>query len=178
VGKAELLKDLREKIGSLDLSPREVWASPSFAPRVTRGIVAELLGTARTEWLLELFHHNPEPLILWWEREPSANPLAIQQRGVNLERIKFINSAGNLQQPLRLALESGHYPFIVAPTRFDDTKTFQRLHLLAEKAKSTLFLLADEEFSQAWPISLQLEINFSDEGLHIEVHRQKHGAFQ
>lgn len=175
MGKSELLHELREITGSIGLQDKELWNAPDFPSGVARGIVAELIGNARTEWLLQLFTLHPEHYILWCEREPKANPTAIHQRGVRLERIKFVNSAGDLQQPLRLALESQFYPFIIAPNRFDDIKTYRRFHLLAEKSKSTLFLLADQKLSQAWPISLQLEINFSDRGFQITAHRQKHG---
>lgn len=176
MGKAELLRQLREQTGSLHISEKEMWQAPSFAPGIARGIVAELLGNARTEWLLALFALHPEHFIFWCEREMQANPTAIQQRGITLNRVKFINSAGDLQQPLKTALESQQYPFVIAPNRFTDIKTYQRFKLLTEKSKSTLFLLAKEEFSSAWPISLQLEINFCEEGFQIEVQRQKHGV--
>ncbi len=178
MGKAEIIRDLRQRTGCTEFTGREFWSAPNFPSGVARGIVAELLGNARTEWLLQLFALHPEHYILWCERECHANPAAIYQRGVKLERIKFVNTSCDLQQPLRLALESNHYPFIVAPNRFNDTKVFQRLHLLTEKSKSTLFLLAEEKFSTAWPISLQLEISYSDDNFQIQIQRQKHGASQ
>ncbi len=174
MGKAELLRDLKQRTGILDFAQKEFWSAPNFSAGVARGIVVELLGNARTEWLLRLFANYPENYIFWCEREPQANPTAIYQRGVALERIKFCQSSGDLQQILRLALESQLYPFIVAPTRFEDVKIFQRFHLLAEKSKCTVFFLADQKFSQAWPISLQVEINSAEDDFQITVQRQKH----
>ncbi|MBC7420639.1 MAG: hypothetical protein H7328_07920 [Bdellovibrio sp.] len=176
MGRAELLQELREKTGMIELTDKEFWNAPYFPSGVAKGIVVELLGNGRTEWLLQLFKMHPQHYIFWCERETLANPTAFQQRGVNLERIKFVSSKGDLQQPLRLALDSQFYPFIVAPNNFEDIKTFQRFNLLAEKSKSTLFLLADKSFSTAWPISLQLEISSSAEGFKIDIQRQKHGA--
>lgn len=180
MGKAEIVRDLRQRTGSIEFPSKEFWSAPNFPSGVARGIIVELLGNARTEWLLKLLSLHPAHYILWCECESEShvNPAAIHQRGVRLERIKFVNTAGDLQQPLRLALESQHYPFIIAPNRFKEIKVFQRLHLLAEKSKSTLFLLGDGSFSQAWPISLQLEINYSDHGFEIRVQRQKHGGQQ
>lgn len=176
MSKHELLRDLRAQTGITHLQDREFWSAPQFAPGVARGIVVELLGNARTEWLLQLFKMHPTPYILWVERESLINPTAIYQRGVTLDRIQFVHSTGDLQQPLRMALESQHYPFIVAPNKFTDLRIFQRLSLLAEKSKSTLFLLADQKFSAAWPISLQLDIQQSENQFQIFVQRQKHGA--
>lgn len=159
------------------MSDREFWRAPGTVSGVAKGIVAELLGNARTEWLLQLFALHPEPFIFWCERDTQVNPTAIHQRGVGLERIKFVRCAGDLQPVLRLALESQFYPFIVAPNQFQDVKIFQRFHLLAEKSKSTLFLLGDQTFSSAWPISLQLEINSSASGdFEFFTQRQKHGG--
>jgi hypothetical protein len=175
MGKAELLQNLRQITGSVISTDKEFWAAPDFSAGVAKGIVAELLGNARTEWLLKFFAMHTEQYIFWCERESAANPTAIYQRGVNLERIKFVNSSGDLQIPLRLALECQHYPFVVAPNGFSDIKIFQRFQFLAEKSKSTLFLLGNQNFSQAWPIALQLEINFSPEGFNLWVQKQKYG---
>jgi hypothetical protein len=175
MGKAELLADLRERTKSLELSEKEFWKAPEFSGGIAKGIVVELLGNARTEWLLQFFCQYPDHYIFWCERDSFINPTAIHQRGVGLPRIKFVNSSGDLQPVLRLALESQFYPFLIAPNRLTDIKAFQRLSLLAEKSKSTVFLLAEQKFSQAWPISLQLEINFSEKGLSVQVQRQKHG---
>lgn len=176
MGKSEILRDLRLKTGLIELPEKEFWSAPHFPSGIAKGIVVELLGNARTEWLLQLFTMHPDHYILWCERETSVSPTAIFQRGVGLERIKFVISGGDLQQPLRLALESQHYPFIIAPNRFTEITTFQRLSLLAKKAKSTVFLLGDQNFSQAWPISLQLEITHDDETFAINIQRQKHGV--
>ena len=175
MGKSELLLSLRQITRSIEHTDREFWAAPAFSAGVAKGIIAELIGNACTEWLLHLFCLNPEPFIFWCENESKVLPTAILQRGVELHRIKFVRGGNNLHQLLRIALESQHYPFVVAPQRITDVTGFQRLHLLAEKSKSTVFLLNGNCFSQAWPISLQLKINFAEDGFDIFVQRQKHG---
>lgn len=173
--KADLVRELRQLTGALESTRKEYWIAPDFSSGVPKGIVAELSGNAKTEWLLSFFKANPEPFIFWCERDTKINPTAFYQRGVGLERIKFINYTGDLLPALRLALESQHYPFVVAPSYVEDIKTFQRFHLWAEKSKSTLFFLSDKKLSAAWPISLQLDIHFSENGFAIDVVRQKHG---
>lgn len=177
MGKPELLRQLRELTGGNLNTQKEFWSTPGFQSGVARGILVELLGNARTEWLVNLFLANPEPYILWCERKSQVLPTALIQRGIKPHRIKFLVSDGDLHIPIRIALESQFYPFVVAPNHMTDVTAFQRLHLLAEKSKSTVFLLGHKKFSQAWPISLQLEINNTPDGPQIEVHRQKHGQF-
>ena len=176
MNKAAVLSELRQKTGSKLLQDREMWKAPQLESGVARGIVAELLGNARIDWLISLFKMNPDTLIFWCKSDQQANPVALKQRGISLERIKFIKSVADLQQPLRMALESQLYPFIVAPNRFDEVRIFQRFHLLAEKSKSTLFLLGKKDFSLAWPIALQLEINNTSDEFDIYIHKQKHGV--
>lgn len=186
MGSLERLRELREKTGSLGIPPKEFWNSPdSHSPEVAKGILVELLGNARTEWLLKLFVANPEALILWFEGKARVLPTAVFQRGVESHRVKFIAFEGDLFQPLRLALESQHYPFIVAPNQMTEVRSFQRLHLLAEKACSTVFLFGDKAFSNAWPVSLQVEVSAAEvsatemsataEGFRFSLQRNKHG---
>lgn len=172
--KADLVRELRRLTGAIESTNKEFWAAPNFTSGVAKGIVVELSGNAKTEWLLALFKMHSEPFIFWCEKEIKANPTAFYQRGISLERIKFITYTGDLLPALRLALESQHYPFVVAPSYIDDIKTFQRFSLWAEKSKSTLFFLSDHKLSAAWPISLQLDINFSETGFEIDIVRQKH----
>ena len=131
MGKAEVLRELREITGGLVQSEKEFWIAPDFPSGVPKGALVELLGNGATEWLIQLFVANPEPLILWCEQDPKILPTAIFQRGVIHSRIKFILTSGDLHQPLRLALECNHYPFIVAPNRMTEIREFQRLQLLA-----------------------------------------------
>lgn len=178
MSKAAVLLELRQKTGSKVLSDREMWKAPDLESGVARGIIVELLGNARVDWLIDLFKMNPQQLIFWCKTEAQVHPVALKQRGVNLERIKFIHSTGDLQQPLRVALDSQLYPFIVAPNGFTEVRIFQRFHLLAEKSKSTLFLLGEKDFSPAWPISLQMEISNTPQGFNIDIHKQKHGVHE
>lgn len=173
----DVIADLRRRTGSLDLIPRESWRAPGVESGIAKGIVAELLGNAKTEWLCEFFKTHPENFILWCEIHQPVYPPALSQRGIALERIQFLRLTKEPYQALRIALESQFYPFVVCPQIFPEIKSLQRLNLLADKAKSTVFLLSSEEPSQAWPLSLQMEINFSEEETFlIDIHRQKHGA--
>jgi len=173
---AELLHKLRIEIGGNSQIDKTIWKAPSLAHGVAEGVVCELLGNARTEWLIQLFRMHPDKRIFWCEKEQRISPLAIRQRGVDLDRILFMDSSVDHQKILHRTLESSTYPFIVSPQLSNDVKTLQRLHLLCGKGKSTLFFLPDKQFSQAWPVSLQLDVNFLDDEFKVEVVRQKYGG--
>ena len=176
MSKQNIVEMLRENLGRTAMVEKEAWVAPSLPSGVAKGVVAELLGNAKVEWLMSLFSGHPDEFIFWCELSGTTNPVAIHQRGVGLERIKFVRGTQDLQQPLRLALESGLYPFIVAPNLFKEVRIFQRFSLLAEKSQSTLFLLGEDQFSSAWPISLQIDINRRGEDIEIEVVKQKFGS--
>lgn len=177
MAKSETLRLLRLQLGDTLYSEKETWPAPLLPGGVAKGIVAELVGNGRTEWLLQFFQSHPQNLIFWCEREPAVSPTALHQRGIDLRRVLFVQAPHDLQKVLHRALESGHYPFIVAPNRVPDVRALQRLHLLAGRSSSTVFLLAEESLSQAWPISLQMEIQFDGTGLQLQVARQKHGGY-
>lgn len=176
MGSAEVIKHLRLVIGSKESVDKDVYSAPELYCGVAQGIVAELSGNARVEWLLAFFNQHPDKLICHIETSQKLNPLAAQQRGVDLTRILFINTNEDLQKVLHRTIESAQYPFIVAPNPNFDERSIQRLHLLCGKAKSTVFLLADKTLSNAWPIALQLDINFNGENFNIEILRLKYGG--
>jgi hypothetical protein len=172
--KAAKLKLIRAEMVAIEKPTRGYW-KPLGRVLVPQSAVVELLGNARVEWLVQFFIEHPEEKILWCEQEQNINPTALFQRGMDLARVKFINVEDNLQQPLRVALDSQGYRFVVAPTMTDEVRVFQRLQHMAEKSQATVFLMGKEKFSGAWPISLQLQIDASDSGLNVEVFRQKFG---
>lgn len=173
---AEVLHKLRIEIGGNAQIDKTVWQAPSLVHGVAEGIVCELLGNARTEWLIEFFKLHPEKYIFWCEHEQRISPLAIRQRGLDLARILFMDTKEDHQKILHRTLESGQYPFIVSPQLSNDVRTLQRLHLLCGKAKSTLFFLNEKQFSRAWPVRLQMDINYLDDEFKVDVIRQKYGG--
>lgn len=167
------------------LGPQEFWVAPSCPGGVPRGVVVELLGPARNEWLLSFLKQNSDLQIFWAEREARILPTAIQQRGVDLGRVSFGLFADDLLVPLRKVIQSQCFEVVVAPNVWSDIKVFKAFQLFAEKAQSTLFLMGEREASTAWPISLQLQIHHAKGELgdepnpdefSLKVLRRKYGA--
>lgn len=173
--KVARLKILKSELAVIEHPARGYWKHTHGVP-IPKGCVAELIGNAKTEWLLKFLVENDKEKVLWCEREQIINPTALFQRGLNLSRVKFVTSDGDFQKPLRSALESQGYSFVVVPTMTKEVRVFQRLQHLAEKAHATVFLMAKENTSTAWPISLQLQIDRDELGIKTTVLRQKFGV--
>lgn len=174
---AEKIKHLKLIIGALEqVGPTAYWEAPNLACGVPRGVVVELLGPARTEWFIEFLKLNSELRVFWAERAQQILPTAIHQRGVDLKRITFAMVGDDLIKPLRRVIQSQLYQAVLAPNRFTEIKEFKAFQLFTEKSNSTLFLLGSKEPSNAWPISLQLDIHRSPhQQFKVDILKQRHG---
>src|SRR5689334_20263017 len=83
------LSDLREKLGQLKgtLAPKEFLPCDTVPTGVPRGVICEITGSARTEWILRLLKQHPDLITFWAEEKLSILPTAIHQRGIDLNRI-------------------------------------------------------------------------------------------
>jgi hypothetical protein len=177
---SEKIHQLKLLIGGLeDPNPREFLAAPNLPQGVPRGIIVELVGPQKTEWLiqfLKLQQTNAEFKTFWAERDQKILPTALHQRGLDLTRITFGTFGDDLVIPVRRILQSQLYHTIIAPQKFDEIRVLKAFQLLSEKSNSILFLLGEKKPSNAWPISLQLQIQKKPPAsFHVEVLRQKHG---
>jgi hypothetical protein len=173
---SQRIRELKLLIGGLE-SPtlRESYPCQNLPCGVPKGAIVELLGPAKTEWLLQFLRENESLRIFWAEREQSVLPTAIHQRGVDLQRITFGILGKDPTIALRRIIQSQLYPVVIAPNQFEELRVFKAFQLLTEKSNSVLFLMGQRAPSNAWPISLQMEIHRQGESFQIEVLRQKYG---
>jgi hypothetical protein len=180
---AERVQALRLVIGSLEnLKPKEYLSAPNLSEGIPRGVIVELIGPCKTEWLIQFLKLHPEFRTFWAESEQRILPTALHQRGVNLKQITFATLGTQMTKPLRRVLQSQVFDVIVAPNQFPEIKVLKAFQLFAEKSNSTLFLLGQKEPAKSWPISLQLNINKNEgtegwESFHMEILKHKHGKF-
>ncbi len=174
---AEKINALRLILGEQKTAVhKEFWQAPALPSGIPRGVIVELLGCCRTEWLIQFLVMHPEFKIFWVEKEQRILPTALQQRGLDLTKITFGTFGSNLVQPIRRIIQSRNFEVILAPNLFTEIKVFQAFQIFTEKSNVTLFLFGDKVASTAWPISLQLDINKNNQGgFVIEVLKQKHG---
>jgi hypothetical protein len=166
----QMIDDLREKIGQIqNRQGREILSTTSLPAGVPRGALIELAGPAKIEWLLAFFKEHEKFKIFWIEETLTLLPTAVQQRGVNLERMVFAEApATEYFKTVRKALRSQAFEFVVVPSVFVEERFLKALQLLAEKANSSVFLLTSR-FHAAWPISVQLRVSGS--GVSVQKHK-------
>ncbi len=173
-----------EKISALRLilgggqptANKEFWTAPSLETGVPRGVIVELLGPYKTEWLIQFLAGHRQFRIFWAQRDEAILPTALYQRGLDLTKITFGILGKDITHSLRRTLQSQSFHIVIAPSVFEEIRIFQAFQLFTEKSNSTLFLMADKKPSTAWPISLQLEIHKGrDQQFEIEILKQKHG---
>ena len=137
---------------------RERLPSSTYENGIPRSAITELCGHAKVEWLLHFFRDNPELKILWVEQNFTLLPTSFLQRGLNPNRILYVEAKKDSIKVLRKALKFQIFDCIVAPSVFAEERTLKALQLLSEKANTATILLANEA-RKSWPISLQLQIN-------------------
>ena len=176
---AEKLGNLRLLLGHqlISSSEKQFLPAPQLGSNIVpQGSIVELLGDYKIEWLSQFLAFHPDLKVFWAERSPSILPTALHQRGVKLSQITFAILGQDLVQPLRRALQSQVFSVVIAPQMFTEIKILQAFQLFAEKSNCILFLLGQEQASNAWPISLQLQINKGEkQQFEIEILRQRHG---
>ncbi len=170
---------LREKIGDL-LGRRtkdriQVSTLPDGIPK---GTIVEVTGPARVEWVLHFLSENRDLGVAWVEEKFESLPTAFEQRGVNLEKLFFVEAGENTLRAVRTSLRGKAFPCIVAPNLFQkDEKKLKALRLLAEKANSVLILLSKKPHA-SWTIAFQLEAlrREKDGSFRLRVLKDKGGA--
>ena len=172
----EKIRALKLLIGDLEQRPpRECWSCVTLAGGLPKGVITELTGPHKTEWLLTVMKENPEVRIFWAEKNQSVLPTAFAHRGVDLARVTFGLLGEDPTISLRRILQSQLYPKIVAHSVFTEMRVLKAFQMLTEKSHGNLFLLAAKEVSTAWPISLQLSIEKREDDFDVEVLRDKTG---
>ncbi len=179
---AEKIRHLKLIIDTVDVTqPRPSWfyrdqltENPSVA--IPKGAVVEILGNKKYEWFIQFLIQNPEIKTFWAEKEQQVLPTALQQRGLNLDRITFGIFGEDSYLSLRKVIQSQVFDVIISPNLFQELKLLRAFQLMTEKSNNTLFLVGQKTASTAWPISLQLDISKKGKGIDVEILKQRYGV--
>jgi hypothetical protein len=168
------LADLREKMKQFEGISREKekFLSSDLETGIPRGVLIELFGIGKTEWLIRFLSENAFIKAAWIEKKFTVHPTAIEQRGVSLKRILFVEAEHDFQWVVSQTIRSQLFEVVVIPgDSFKDVKKdrfLRRLQLLAEKANTSLFILS-EEMTLAWCIAVQIKVSSSG----IQIFKKK-----
>jgi hypothetical protein len=167
--KQELLTELRERLGMNGFVEKRDYLNCQTVPEgVPRGVICEIVGSARTEWILSLLKENPSLYIFWAEEKLTILPTAIHQRGIELDRILIAETGEKLFQALRKALKSKLFDCIVLPGAIIEIKMLKALQLFARESNSCVFFLSKTP-QCAWAIPFQLEAEWTLELQSISI---------
>lgn len=177
---AEKIRHLKLIIDTVDVTqPRASWfyREPLVGEvAIPKGAVVEILGNRKYEWFIQFLKQNPEIKTFWAEKEQHVLPTALQQRGLNLDQITFGVFGEDSYLSLRKVIQSQVFDVIISPNVFKELKLLRAFQLMTEKSNNTLFLVGQKTPSNAWPISLQLDISKKGKGLEIEILKQRYGV--
>ena len=159
------LLQIREKLKSIefnrgaDATDREFVPCSSVAGGIPRGVLCEVSGNARTEWIVQLMVQNPLLKTFWAEEKLSLLPTALYQRGVNLNQVLIAETGDKLFQAIRKAMKSGVFECFVLPGVITEIKMLKALPLFAREANACVFFLSKSP-KNAWAIPFQLEVTW------------------
>lgn len=126
------------------------------------GAITQIYGFGKTEAAIQIIKDNPGLKAAWIEPEFELNPLAVEQRDVDLTRMLFAEAGEHLVWACHQILKSQLFPIVVLKDAPMEEMLLRKLQLAAEKAQASLIVLT-EEFSPSWPISLMLKATMDGE---------------
>ena len=156
------LIEIKEKLNLINRTDhREFLTCDLISEGVPRGVLCEITGSARTEFILTLLKQNPHLNTFWAEEHLTILPTAIHQRGVNLERILMAETGEMLFQSLRKALKSRLFDCVVLPGAIEEVKMLKALQLFARESNAYVFFLS-KILKSVWAIPFQVETEWEN----------------
>jgi hypothetical protein len=154
------LKSLRALISAVE-NPmeRERYAFSKIPEGIPRGILTEITGLKKVEFVLKFLAENKRLRVAWIEEELTIYPLAFLEHQVSLSRVLFIEAKKNASWSAFQILSSGFFECVVmTPQKQFDQRTLRRFQLEAEKSHAGIFFLTEKPHG-GWPISLKIAVN-------------------
>lgn len=174
------IDELRERLAQFKAGRDELefLHCSNVAGGIPRGVISEITGSARTEWVLRFLKENPTLITFWLEESFTILPTAIHQRGIDLQRILMAEAGPLLFQTLRKALKSKLFNCVVLPGvtagAADETKILKALQLFARESNAVVLFLSKRPKS-AWAIPFQLEATWdqNNDSLSVSILKSK-----
>lgn len=163
------LFEIRKRLGLVDLEKRHFLECPSVPGGVPRGVICEVVGTAKTEWLISLLISNPQLNVFWAESKWTLLPTAMQQRGLDLRRILLAETGGKTLQAVRKALRSKIFDCVILSGEIKETRMLKALQLFARESHAAVFFVSHVA-KQAWAIPFQIQVDWVQGSSVFQVH--------
>lgn len=155
---------------------KEVFFCQGLPSGIPRGAVTALEGYGKLEWILQFLEQHPKLPVAWIESQLTAYPLAIAQRGTELDRILFVDSQKNQTHWAALqVIRSQLFPVVILYTQTIDSDQLRQIQIESERSQTATLLLLPlyhqvRQF-HLWPVQLHLRVR--KEPAAVEVIRKK-----
>lgn len=128
-------------------------------PRATLIEVSGAPGAGKTEWVLNFLRQNPSLRAAWVEEKMSIYPRSFKQRGVDLDRVLFVESHQETLWTVTQLIRSSLFPIVIVQSNLEQTIPLRRLQLLVKRSRGNIILLKDRPVREGgWPISIQVQV--------------------
>lgn len=161
--RAELLQELKQKIGSIDGSTfleREALSCSYLQRNFPKGKITELVGAGKTEAVCHFLKEHSNKKVLWVESNLNVYPIALFQRGVDLSNVVFVEATTDSAWVIEQALKSQIFSIFVLSEMLWNDLILRRFQLLAEKSKSVVLLLSSQSH-KSWVICQNVRLGAS-----------------
>lgn len=152
------------------LNPKQVWSFSLMETGVRRGALTEMIGPGKTECVLQFLREQPELKVAWIEDKLSVNPCGFPQRHVNLDRVLFVESKGEIFWSALTILKSQIFKVVVLTGPRFSEKQLRMLQLASEKSDSAVLMLS-KQFHKGWPVSARVEVSRAGSFLYTQTRK-------
>jgi len=157
------LEKLKKLNGILnDLPQYEVYPFSLFRKGIPRGAVTEVSGepgSGKTELILNFLSESTQLRVAWIEEEMTIYPCAFPMKGVDLERLLFVEARQEALWATLQVMRSQVFDVVILCVRFIEQGHLRRLQLCAEKTDTSLILLSETPSKKGhWPIAFQINV--------------------
>lgn len=155
-----------------------VLSSAARALALPRAAVTEVsgpIGGGKTEqvaeWLAPITAANPIGRIAWLEEFITLYPCALENYGIPLERVYFVEAGEALLGCVQQVVRSGLFDAVVVtrPDRAEwDERVWRRFQLVAEQSRAAVIVIGEQPTREgAWTLSLQVEVQRQPQGSRV-----------
>lgn len=155
MSKALSLEELKRL---LQVKEKENLSCSLLESGIPKGVITEITGTGKTEFVLAFLREHPTLRVAWIEENFSVYPFGFMQRNVSLDRILFVESgtSDTLWSVLQV-LKSQIFSVVVVYAENLDLMALRKIQLASEKSGSaTLWLTAKSR--ALWPVRRHVRI--------------------
>ena len=166
--------ELKNLIGTLEGSSlREDWPCSDTTMGLPKGAITQVCGAGKTEFVVRFLREHSGLRVAWVEPNLSIYPCGLLQRGINLNRVLFIEAGNEFPWVVQQVFKTSLFEIVILTSTIEDFKMLRRFQLAAEKAHASLIILS-EAFSNAWPVALQLKSTRKQGGrINVDVIRKR-----